>query len=86
LPADRIAALDELGMIWEPHVQDWLDGLADLREFAARHGHANPPRDFRGPRIKALRAWLNRRTTEWRRGQLPPDRIAALHDLGVRLK
>jgi superfamily II DNA or RNA helicase len=82
LPADRIAALDQVGMVWDPHAQDLRNGLAEARDFHTAHGHLRVPRDYTGHRTKALAAWLNRRRKEHREGTIDPDLKTALDDLG----
>lgn len=83
LAPERAVALEALGVVFDPHVQDWRDGLADCRDFHAEHGHLNIPGKARGQRIKALGVWLDRRRQEYRAGKLPADRAAALEELGV---
>lgn len=83
LAPERVADLDRLGLVWDPHEQDWRDGLADVTEYAAEHGHVVIPGGARGTRIKALGLWLQRRRGEHRAGRLAPERVAALEALGV---
>jgi Helicase associated domain len=71
-------------MVWDPHVQDWRDGLADCRDFHTAHGHLEVPPKATGWRIKALGGWITRRRAEYRRGELPVDRISALEELGMK--
>jgi superfamily II DNA or RNA helicase len=84
LPPDRVTALEYLGVIWDPHVQDWRDGLADCQEWLAAHGHLDIPGKAQGTRIRALGAWAARRRAEYHAGTLPPDRTAALEATGMR--
>ncbi len=83
LSADRIAALETAGMVWDPHVQDWRDGLADCRDFREAHGHLEIPHGYRGTRIAALALWLSRRRRMHAGGSLPQDRVRALEELGI---
>jgi len=43
LDAERVAELDELGMVWSHHDVAFEEGLAAAREWAAEHGHFLPP-------------------------------------------
>ncbi|XIG72375.1 helicase (plasmid) [Streptomyces sp. SGAir0957] len=43
LDAERVAELDELGMVWSHWDVAWEEGFAAAREWAAGHGHFLPP-------------------------------------------
>ncbi len=43
LPAGRAAALDALGVIWQPQEQAWASGLARATAYHAAHGDLNIP-------------------------------------------
>jgi hypothetical protein len=43
LDAERVARLDELGMVWSHQDLAFEEGLAAAREWAAEHGHFLPP-------------------------------------------
>ncbi|MET8338023.1 hypothetical protein [Streptosporangium canum] len=61
LPADRAAAFQALGIVWDPHAQDWREVLADCQDFYAAHGHLDIHGKTAGTRIKALGAtWVTR--------------------------
>ncbi|MYW04790.1 DEAD/DEAH box helicase [Streptomyces sp. SID3343] len=45
LDGERVAVLEELGMVWKATDQAWLDGLAIAREYARLHGHLAAPLD-----------------------------------------
>lgn len=84
MPADRIAALDAAGFVWDPHEQDWRDGLADCRDYHAGHGNLDiRGRKVPGKRLTALDAWLARRRREHAAGTLAPWKAAALEELGM---
>lgn len=84
LPPGRAAELEAAGIIWDPHVQDWRDGLADCQDWHAAHGTLDIGGRARGTRITALGRWVSRRRREYRDGTLPADRIAALTALGMQ--
>ncbi|MFI6449647.1 Helicase associated domain protein [Kitasatospora sp. NPDC050543] len=45
LDAERIALLDELGMVWSAFDTAFTDNLTAVASYAAEHGHACPPAD-----------------------------------------
>ncbi len=82
LAADRVAALNELGIDWSPHADRWQRGLAAARAFHARHGHLRVPRGDMFDGVN-LSNWLNNHRQAHRHGQLAPDRVSALDTLGI---
>ena len=79
LSADRIAALESLGVSW--HVQDmrWSGVLAKLAEIRNAGGDPNVHFNHEyGP-------WLARQRTLHRMGGLIDERRAALEEIGVKL-
>ena len=83
LSPERIAALDELGMVWDPFAEDFARGLAALTTFRAAHGHLRVPKRYIDSSGLALGKWVTRRRTEYGKGALSPERIAALDALGM---
>lgn len=79
LSAERIVALEGVpGWVWDAVDNDWQQGLAALRAFAAREGHAKVPVSHLDPQSFSLGSWVSSRRTDYRIGRLPVDRIAAL--------
>ena len=77
LTDDRVAVLEALpGWSWDPIADDWQEGLAHLRAFVEREGHARVPAEARHRRWLPARAWVSHRredrgrarsrTTGWR--------------------
>lgn len=77
LPADRIAMLDQLGIIWEPHEAAWQAQYQVVREFYERHGRLET-------RDRTINRWLSLQRTLFHKGKLPQHRIDALNALGMR--
>jgi superfamily II DNA or RNA helicase len=77
----RAAELETLpGWTWDPRSDDWAAGIASLRVFVAREGHALVPaahveKGFR------LGSWVVSRRVAWRTGHLDPARAAELEAL-----
>jgi predicted helicase len=44
LPLDRVAALEELGIVWEPEEPSWARLLEAAREYREQHGHLRVPK------------------------------------------
>ncbi|MFE2528756.1 Helicase associated domain protein [Streptomyces sp. NPDC059382] len=78
----QIAALDELGMDWDPLGSRWQQALQAARSYHGEHGHLRPSN---GTTVNGLdlTVWLTRQRTAHQRGALPPDRVAALDELGI---
>ncbi|MET7765705.1 Helicase associated domain protein [Streptomyces sp. NPDC005393] len=71
----RTAALERLGIIWDPHQQAWDRGLAHAHAWAALHGHLAVPVDERHDDFP-LGRWLATQRT--RADHHTPARTAAL--------
>jgi superfamily II DNA or RNA helicase len=82
LAGDRVAALNELGVDWDPHAESWRRGLDAARAFHARHSHLRIPAGHVEDGVR-LSAWLSNTRQAWRKGALAGDRVAALDELGV---
>ncbi len=88
LPPERIEVLEALpGWYWDPH---WDRGLAALRQYVDRTGHARPRwgdvEMLDGEEVK-LGIWVNSRRRAYKsdglsgRGDLPPERCEILEAL-----
>jgi superfamily II DNA or RNA helicase len=82
LSPERTAALEALGMIWDPLESDFQENLAALRAFSEREGHVRVPSTHREGEM-LLGSWLNTQRTVYKKGKLAPERIAALESLGM---
>ncbi|MFL6072473.1 MAG: Helicase associated domain protein [Mycobacteriales bacterium] len=84
LSARRIAALDELGMVWEPHLDAWNDCLAAATEYYQTHGHLKmKPGGHKTPGGRDLGTWIFEQRTRHQAGRLTPSQIAALEAIGM---
>jgi superfamily II DNA or RNA helicase len=85
---ERIAELDELGMIWKPHEDTWRRNFEAARAYYARHGNLDLPTRHIEQLPDGefdLGAWLYRQHAEIEAGTLSAERTAALESLGVKL-
>ncbi|WP_435842953.1 Helicase associated domain protein [Streptomyces filamentosus] len=83
MPADRVAALDDLGMICDPEQHRFDTVLAAARAYRAAHGHLRVPHSHVTADGYRLGSALRSRRTRRRAGTLPADMIRALDDLGM---
>ncbi len=82
LDAERIAALDALGFIWNPNQEAFDRGLSELAAHASAQGDARVPAVYSTPSGFNLGKWCSHRRDERRTGKLSAERIAALDALG----
>ncbi|MEU7631699.1 Helicase associated domain protein [Nocardia sp. NPDC049220] len=62
LPAHRVTALNDLGIVWEPRKDQWERGMTAARRFHAEHGHLSVELGTIVDGIN-LGAWLHNRRT-----------------------
>ncbi|QIS23726.1 DEAD/DEAH box helicase [Nocardia terpenica] len=82
LPQDRIDQLTAIDMVWSITELEYQEMLAAAREYKRRNGHLQPSKS--GDDQK-LHGWLRWQRRQHARGNLPPEKLAALTELGVRL-
>jgi Helicase associated domain len=82
LAADRTAALDELGMIWDVLEEAWMRTYQEARAWQQQHGHLEVPADVRTADGAGLATWLTYQRLACRNGTLPAGRIALLDKIG----
>jgi superfamily II DNA or RNA helicase len=83
LRPERVEALERIGMIWSKVGAQRQQLVDHLREYRAKHGHADPPRGFVSPdgyRLGELLASARERASA---GILPEDVKRELDALGV---
>ncbi|MBD0743616.1 DEAD/DEAH box helicase [Streptomyces sp. CBMA152] len=83
LAEHRIAALDEIGMIWQHRTNAWQRNLDALAAYAEEHGTTLVPQRYVTPEGLRLGAWLSQMRAKRAAGKLPAQRIADLEDAGV---
>lgn len=80
LPVERIARLEALGFVWEPHDAAWDEMYGRLRAFKAREGHAEVPHGYSAD--PKLSSWCGTQRTLKRGGRLSAERVSGLDELG----
>lgn len=88
LPAEKVAALDELGMAWDAAVairsSQWEGKYRQLKALYEVTGSCEPARGANDRQSRLLRTWINDQRKLNRRGKLAPDRVARLGQLEFR--
>ncbi|MEU7195662.1 Helicase associated domain protein [Streptomyces xinghaiensis] len=83
LSAERVEKLEEIGMVWDPGAQAFAAQLQEAERFYAEHGHLKVPQSYVTSSGKRLGAWISNQRGLRKRGQLAPERIAALDRIGM---
>ena len=82
LSQERITRLEALpGWVWDPIDQQWEEGFNALEAYIAEHGDAKVAVTYIAQNGVALRAWVNRQRTTYKKGQLSQERITRLEGL-----
>jgi predicted helicase len=82
LSAERVTDLTAHGFLWDPFLEDFDRGLAELATYVQAHGDARVPAKHSTPSGFGLGGWCHKRRAERRAGKLSAKRIAALDALG----
>ena len=82
LSPERVAALEAVpGWVWDPHEEDFQQGLRALKQFVEREGHARVVvthvEVYDGDEFR-LGQWVSVRRSTGTGGRLSPERTAAL--------
>ncbi len=83
LSAEKVAELDTLGMVWDVLDAGYRTGVAHLRSYIDREGHANVPQKYATDDGLMLGTWVRNRRRERRVGTLSTARVAELDALGM---
>lgn len=83
LSATQIAELDALGMVWDPHDEDWRSGIVAALAYRRSKGDLLVPYGYLTEDGFPLGRWITKRRSERRRGALTIDRITELDALGM---
>ncbi|MEU0991243.1 Helicase associated domain protein [Streptomyces sp. NPDC005953] len=87
LPADRVAALDELGMVWDLEEHRWQQSYNAAVRYHATAGNLDVPHGHVTPCGVKLGAWLLHQRqlhSGVKKGGISPERTTALDALGMR--
>lgn len=96
ITSHRIALLDRIGFVWDPHGRAWEENFSAYCQYVERHGHEPPLRLSRSRNepsssFASLVTWIQRtrkQYAKWQRGEallvLTKERIGRLQAVGFR--
>ncbi|MFF3957459.1 Helicase associated domain protein [Streptomyces sp. NPDC001890] len=81
-------ALDELGMLWNTHEEDWAQGIAAARAYRLQNGHLRVQRKElqempERPEGYPLGSWISHKRKAHKGGKLTKERVDELNALGM---
>ncbi|MFI2664145.1 DEAD/DEAH box helicase [Micromonospora carbonacea] len=83
LSAERVRALEALGIHWSIREAAWQRNLAAATAYYQREGHLHPRKGHDGPGVD-LAKWLSKQRAARRAGALTDPQIAALDAIGMQ--
>lgn len=83
LSDDEIAYLDRYGMVWNPLVDAWNQGLAAARRYRSEHGHLHVPTGYTDDSGFALADWLRDQRDRRSGRRATAEEIRALDELDM---
>ena len=81
LPHDRVARLESLGFVWDPHAYDWEEGFLKLKEFKKIYAHCQVTQKYLFNDFK-LGQWVSVQRSAYKNGTISSERISRLDELG----
>tara|TARA_B110000008_G_scaffold203693_1_gene202355 strand:+ start:178 stop:894 length:717 start_codon:yes stop_codon:yes gene_type:complete len=82
LTPDRIQRLNDLGFVWGPHTAKWKQGFSELASYKNANNDFRVPRRYKTASGFKLGSWVNTQRAAYKKGQLTPERIQRLDELG----
>lgn len=82
----QIAALEQIGMVWEPLLIQWESAYNDAKKFYLEHGSLLVPSDYRGDSGIKLNSWLQNQKGKYfgyGDGSLTQEQISRLEEIGM---
>ena len=87
LTEERIARLDELGIIWSDRFEKlWNDGFQALCEYYRQYSSFKVSADYISPKGVRLQSWIGSQRAKYRKGKLTDEQIKRLKDIGFELE
>jgi len=83
LAAHLVAALEAMGVVWEPKEDAQQAGIAAAERYHAHFGHLLPEADYVDETGFALGNWVHKQRQDHQKGKVPDQRKAALDALGM---
>ncbi|MEY9840490.1 Helicase associated domain protein [Streptacidiphilus sp. EB103A] len=83
LTADKIRALDDLGIVWDPLEAKWEQGLAEARTYKDRYMDLRVHARYESPSGYKLGGWIADQRKARAQGRLPQNRVEKLDAIGM---
>ena len=83
LSADRVRALNSIGMFWSIHEKNWQEMYTALLEYQSIHGDLNVPSKYVTENGKPLGRWLINQRALYLKGTLPEEHKEKLESIGI---
>lgn len=83
LTAEQTEALERIGMVWQVQKQRWQTGYEYARRYAKEHGCCCVAQKYLTPEGYPLGQWIDSQRRAYRRGNLRPENIRQLEDIGM---
>ncbi len=82
LSPDRIERFEEIGFTWYILEEQFEKGFQETLLYKERTGNPNAPKYYRTPEGFKLGIWQRTKRVKYRKGELSPDRIERLEEIG----
>jgi superfamily II DNA or RNA helicase len=83
MPQDKIRALEDLGIVWDPLEAKWERGLAEARMYKDRYKDLRVHAKYVSPSGYKLGGWIADQRKARGQGRLPQGRVDKLNALGM---
>lgn len=83
LTKDRIAALDELGMVWDVDKFQWEQKFEAAQRYFQEYGNLRIPIRYKDPDGTCLGLWIQSARKDYKSGRLDEDNIRRLEAIGM---
>ncbi|WP_198539394.1 helicase associated domain-containing protein, partial [Streptomyces graminilatus] len=83
LSADRIAALDQLGMIWNKAQTAWQGNFSEAQAYYDQHDDLLVPHSHTTSSGRNLGTWILKQRKDYTAGTLSTEQIVMLDDIGM---
>jgi hypothetical protein len=82
LPIERIKRLEDIGFKWDRFADAFEKGFRETFKHKEQFGHPNAVGEYISPEGYKLGAWQEKLRSKYRKGNLAPERIKKLEDIG----
>jgi uncharacterized protein (DUF2384 family) len=84
LSSDQIERLENIGFIWDRFEEQFEKGFEETLLYKERTGNPNAPVSYNTADGFLLGHWQSNQKTNYKKGNLSPDRIKRLEDIGFK--